>query len=137
MKLDQYLNISHNFTTPSSLLQWFRNAKLLGKSGCRRPQGRYKIMSFLSNIPLIDMPPHIGYPCPRPGRPGAAEPAKPRQGRKTATVRECLWVPPVTCSDIIYSNHESNPPFIHPHRTCHRHRARSHIWVGRRPGRFL
>ena len=51
---------------------------------------------------LIDMPSHIGYPCPRPGRPGAAEPAKPRQGRKTATVRECLWVPPVTCPDIHY-----------------------------------
>jgi len=40
------------------------------------------------------------YPCQRPGRPGAAEPAKPRQGRKTATVREYLWVPPVTCLDI-------------------------------------
>jgi len=46
------------------------------------------------------MPFYIGYPCQRPGRPGAAEPAKPRQGRKTATVRESLWVPPVTCSDI-------------------------------------
>jgi hypothetical protein len=41
------------------------------------------------------------YPCIRPGRPGAAEPAKPRQGRKTATVRECLWVPSVTCPDIL------------------------------------
>jgi len=51
----------------------------------------------------IDTPPHIGYPCQRPGRSGAAEPAKPRQGRKTATVRECLWVPPVTCSDIYLS----------------------------------
>jgi len=40
------------------------------------------------------------YACHRPGRPGAAEPAKPRQGRKTATVRKCLWVPPVTCLDI-------------------------------------
>jgi len=40
------------------------------------------------------------YPCQRPGRPGAAEPTKPRQGRKTATVREYLWVPPVTCPDI-------------------------------------
>ena len=35
-----------------------------------------------------------------PGRPGAAEPSKPRQGREAATVRKCLWVPPVTCSDI-------------------------------------
>ena len=40
------------------------------------------------------------YACPRPGRPGAAEPAKSRQGRKTATVSECLWVPPITCPDI-------------------------------------
>ena len=42
----------------------------------------------------------MDYPCHRPGRPGAAEPAEPRQGRKTATVRKCLWVPPITCSDI-------------------------------------
>jgi len=41
------------------------------------------------------------YACHRPGRPGAAEPAKPRQGRKTATVRECLWVPSATCPDIL------------------------------------
>src|SRR5512138_1928154 len=37
------------------------------------------------------------YPYLCPGRPGAAEPFKPRQGRETATVRKCLWVPPVTC----------------------------------------
>jgi len=41
------------------------------------------------------------YALPRPGRPGAAKPAKPRQGRKTATVRKCLWVPPITCPDIL------------------------------------
>src|SRR6188474_850697 len=48
----------------------------------------------------IDITILFGYPSHRPGRPGAAEPSKPRQGRKTATVRKCLWVPPITCSDI-------------------------------------
>lgn len=47
----------------------------------------------------IDMDTCIDYPYSCPGRPGAAEPSKPRQGRKTATVRKCLWVPPITCSD--------------------------------------
>ncbi len=50
---------------------------------------------------LIDIPPQFDYPYSRPGRPGAAEPFKPRQGRETATVRKCLWVPPVTCPDIL------------------------------------
>jgi hypothetical protein len=42
----------------------------------------------------------IEYPYARPGRPGAAEPCEPRQGRKAATVRRCFWVPPVPCPDI-------------------------------------
>ena len=50
----------------------------------------------------IDTAYRIDYPYPRPGRPGAAEPSQPRQGRETATVRKCLWVPPVTCSDTIH-----------------------------------
>lgn len=62
------------------------------------------IANFFANsfhrTSLIDIPTFMQYACRRPGRPGAAEPAKLRQGRKTATVRECLWVPPVTCSDI-------------------------------------
>ncbi len=48
----------------------------------------------------FDTPPYIGYPCPRPGRPGAAKPFEPRQDRKIATVRKSLRVPPVACSDI-------------------------------------
>ena len=48
----------------------------------------------------FDIASYFEYACQRPGRPGAAEPSKPRQGRKTATVRKCLWVPPITCPDI-------------------------------------
>ena len=55
---------------------------------------------FIGWINRIDTIHYFEYPCQRPGRPGAAEPAKPRQGRKTATVRKCLWVPSVTCPDI-------------------------------------
>ena len=48
----------------------------------------------------VDTPPHFGYACTRPGRPGAAQPFEPRQDRKIATVRKCLRVPPVACPDI-------------------------------------
>ena len=44
------------------------------------------------------------YPCHRPGRPGAAEPFEPRQGRKTATVRKRHRVPPVACLDNLHAN---------------------------------
>lgn len=54
-----------------------------------------------SRIYSFDIASRFGYPYRRPGRPGAAEPSKPRQGRETATVRKCLWVPPVTCPDIL------------------------------------
>jgi len=47
----------------------------------------------------VDSGYRFDYPYPHPGRPGAAEPFKSRQGRKTATVRKYLWVPPVTCPD--------------------------------------
>jgi hypothetical protein len=67
---------------------------LVKDSGCLRKQLHH-----------VDFPPRFEYPSQRPGRPGAAEPAKPRQGRKTATVRECLWVPPVTCSDIFMKSY--------------------------------
>ncbi len=46
------------------------------------------------------MPLHLGYPCARPGRPGAAETCEPRQVREEATVRRSFWVPPVSCPDI-------------------------------------
>ena len=49
---------------------------------------------------VIDMASLFEYPLLRPGRPGAAKPCEPRQGRKAATVRKCLWVPPVSCPDI-------------------------------------
>ena len=60
----------------------------------------------------IDTTTYFDYACHRPGRPGAAEPAKPRQGRKTATVRECLWVPPITCPDIHMKSNRSRWVFI-------------------------
>src|SRR5689334_22785559 len=43
----------------------------------------------------FDTPSLLVYASPRPGRPGAAEPPKPRQDRKIATVRKRFWVPPV------------------------------------------
>ncbi len=48
----------------------------------------------------FDRPCYIGYPSARPGMPGAAKPCEPRQDRKIATVRKCLWVPPIPCPDI-------------------------------------
>lgn len=54
---------------------------------------------------LIDTPLHFDYPCARPGRPGAAEPFKPRQDRKIATVRKRFWVPPISCPDISFRIH--------------------------------
>jgi hypothetical protein len=59
-----------------------------------------KDIGGLCSSKSFDIACRFGYACWRPGRPGAAEPSKPRQGRETATVRKCLWVPPVTCPDI-------------------------------------
>jgi len=80
----------------------------------------------------IDIAQYFEYPCQRPGRPGAAEPAEPRQGRKTATVRKCLWVPPVTCLDIF--SHEIKPLGIRHHRIDSRRWNGSRLWVVHRPG---
>ena len=65
-------------------------------------------MKFVHTATPIDTIIYMQYACRRPGRPGAAEPAEPRQGRKTATVRECLWVPPVACPDIFIRSPEGH-----------------------------
>ena len=44
---------------------------------------------------MVDIPPHIDYPRPRPGGSGAAEPYESRQVRKEAAVRRSLRVPPI------------------------------------------
>jgi hypothetical protein len=53
---------------------------------------------------LVDILILFSYPPCRPGRPGAAKPFELRQDRKIATVRKCLWVPPVSCPDILEGN---------------------------------
>jgi len=71
-----------------------RFPQINGKVLSRRKPGNHSQESH-----AVDIDTCFDYPYQHPGRPGAAEPFKPRQGRKTATVRKYLWVPPITCPD--------------------------------------